>query len=150
MMKGALSVGRLSHRVSPLQLTSGLTTLGTKKLVNNGVLNVCRLSRRASPSPLVTGLSRRRFGSWPKVYPKRVRVITMVSLCLSWGTDSDDSCNRHAITTYGVLANLVVLYRTYCRVGCDGNSYFLLWKSRRPLLGGSAKVRRPHVSRCTH
>jgi hypothetical protein len=74
---------RISPHVFSRQLTSGLA-LVTEKLANrtmmNGALNVCRLSRRASPSHLATGLTRRCFANWPKVYPIRVRVITMVSM----------------------------------------------------------------------
>jgi hypothetical protein len=139
MMKGSLSVGRLSRCVS-LQLTSGLT-LGTEKLVNNGASNVCRLSRRASPSQLATGLTRRCFGSWPKVYPKRVRVITMVSAAMIGISVMDMAITRRTNLSFSTVLPYV---------GCNRNSCFLLRKSRRALLGGSTKVRRRHVSRCTH
>jgi hypothetical protein len=165
MTKGALSVYKLSRCASSLQLTSRVT-LGTEKQLNrtmmNGALNVCRLSRRSIPSQLATGLTRRCFGTWPKVNPLRVRVITMVSflirlLLLDTGFRVCVCvCRVGAVMIYVMdmattkrraNCNLVVFY---CHVGCNGNPCFLLRKTRRALLGGGAKVRRRHVSGCTH
>lgn len=54
------------------------------RTMTKGAFSACRLSRRATPkhfpTQLVSGLTRRCFAVWVKAHPKRVRVITMVSL----------------------------------------------------------------------